>query len=149
MSALAAHAIYAGVAGGTWKPSIFSLGVLPGAKHQSRIDMGPGGCPDGGHPTANSYHRLVPGFEAPVNLVYSQRNRSACVRIPITGSNPNAKGLEFRVPDPSSNPSRGRRLHRRPDRDLDRLQAGARARPTQAPPAHPVRSHNMLLWRLK
>ena len=104
MSALAAHAIYAGVAGGTWKPSIFSLGVLPGAKHQSRIDMGPGGCPDGGHPTANSYHRLVPGFEAPVNLVYSQRNRSACVRIPITGSNPNAKRLEFRVPDPSSNP---------------------------------------------
>ena len=56
------------------------------------------------NPTANSYHRLVPGFEAPVNLVYSQRNRSACVRIPITGSNPNAKRLEFRVPDPSSNP---------------------------------------------
>ncbi len=56
------------------------------------------------NPTANSYHRLVPGFEAPVNLVYSQRNRSACVRIPITGSNPKAKRLEFRVPDPSSNP---------------------------------------------
>jgi glutamine synthetase len=56
------------------------------------------------NPTVNSYHRLVPGFEAPVNLVYSQRNRSACVRIPITGSNPKAKRVEFRVPDPSCNP---------------------------------------------
>jgi glutamine synthetase len=45
-----------------------------------------------------------PGFEAPVNLVYSQRNRSACVRIPITGPSPKAKRLEFRVPDPSANP---------------------------------------------
>jgi len=56
------------------------------------------------NPTANSYHRLVPGFEAPVNLVYSQRNRSACIRIPITGTNPKAKRVEFRVPDPSCNP---------------------------------------------
>src|SRR5580692_6936412 len=56
------------------------------------------------NPTVNSYHRLVPGFEAPVNLVYSQRNRSACVRIPITGPSPKAKRLEFRVPDPSANP---------------------------------------------
>jgi glutamine synthetase len=56
------------------------------------------------NPTINSYHRLVPGFEAPVNLVYSQRNRSACIRIPITGNNPKAKRLEFRCPDPSSNP---------------------------------------------
>ncbi len=56
------------------------------------------------NPTVNSYHRLVPGFEAPVNLVYSARNRSACIRIPITGSNPKAKRLEFRVPDPSANP---------------------------------------------
>jgi glutamine synthetase len=56
------------------------------------------------NPTVNSYHRLVPGFEAPVNLVYSQRNRSACVRIPITGSSPKAKRIEFRVPDPSCNP---------------------------------------------
>jgi glutamine synthetase len=56
------------------------------------------------NPTVNSYHRLVPGYEAPVNLVYSQRNRSACIRIPITGANPKAKRIEFRVPDPSSNP---------------------------------------------
>jgi len=56
------------------------------------------------NPSLNSYHRLVPGFEAPVNLVYSQRNRSACIRIPITGSSPGAKRIEFRVPDPSCNP---------------------------------------------
>jgi glutamine synthetase len=56
------------------------------------------------NPTMNSYHRLVPGYEAPVNLVYSQRNRSACCRIPITGNNPKAKRIEFRVPDPSCNP---------------------------------------------
>src|SRR5487761_2624091 len=56
------------------------------------------------NPTSNSYHRLVPGFEAPVNLVYSGRNRSACIRIPVTGSNPKAKRLEFRCPDPSANP---------------------------------------------
>lgn len=55
-------------------------------------------------PTVNSYHRMVPGFEAPVNLVYSQRNRSACIRIPITGSNPTAKRLEFRCPDGACNP---------------------------------------------
>ncbi|WP_328957102.1 type I glutamate--ammonia ligase [Kitasatospora purpeofusca] len=56
------------------------------------------------NPSVNSYHRLVPGFEAPVNLVYSQRNRSAAIRIPITGSNAKAKRIEFRAPDPSSNP---------------------------------------------
>lgn len=56
------------------------------------------------NPTVNSYHRLVPGFEAPVALVYSARNRSACVRVPITGSNPKAKRIEFRCPDPSANP---------------------------------------------
>ena len=56
------------------------------------------------NPTLNSYHRLVPGFEAPINLVYSQRNRSACVRIPITGNNPKAKRIEFRCPDSSGNP---------------------------------------------
>ena len=56
------------------------------------------------NPTVNSYRRLVPGYEAPVNLVYSARYRSACIRIPITGSNPKAKRIEFRCPDPSSNP---------------------------------------------
>ncbi|WP_024876877.1 type I glutamate--ammonia ligase [Saccharomonospora piscinae] len=56
------------------------------------------------NPTINSYHRLVPGYEAPVSLVYSQRNRSACVRIPITGSNAKAKRIEFRCPDSSGNP---------------------------------------------
>ncbi|PFG32879.1 type I glutamate--ammonia ligase [Sanguibacter antarcticus] len=56
------------------------------------------------NPSVNSYHRLVPGYEAPVNLVYSARNRSACIRIPVTGNNPKAKRIEFRVPDPSANP---------------------------------------------
>lgn len=54
--------------------------------------------------SVNSYHRLVPGYEAPINLVYSARNRSAAVRIPITGSNPKAKRMEFRAPDASGNP---------------------------------------------
>ncbi|MDM7327006.1 MAG: type I glutamate--ammonia ligase [Thermosynechococcus sp. Uc] len=56
------------------------------------------------NPTTNSYKRLVPGFEAPVNLAYSQGNRSASVRIPLTGENPKAKRLEFRCPDATSNP---------------------------------------------
>jgi len=56
------------------------------------------------NPSANSYHRLVPGFEAPVNLVYSARNRSACIRIPVAGASPKAKRIEFRIPDPSANP---------------------------------------------
>src|SRR5439155_408818 len=56
------------------------------------------------NPSVNSYRRLVPGFEAPVNLVYSQRNRSACTRIPVTGTSAKAKRVEFRVPDSSCNP---------------------------------------------
>ena len=56
------------------------------------------------NPTTNSYKRLVPGFEAPVNLAYSQGNRSASVRIPLSGTNPKAKRLEFRCPDTTSNP---------------------------------------------
>ncbi|WP_300343203.1 type I glutamate--ammonia ligase [Nesterenkonia sp.] len=56
------------------------------------------------NPTVNSYKRLVKGYEAPVSLVYSQGNRSAAIRIPITGSNPKAKRLEFRAPDASGNP---------------------------------------------
>ena len=55
-------------------------------------------------PTTNSYRRLVPGYEAPINLVYSQRNRSACVRIPMYTTSEKAKRLEFRTPDPSCNP---------------------------------------------
>jgi len=55
-------------------------------------------------PTVNSYRRLVPGFEAPVNLGYSQRNRSAACRIPMYSPSPKAKRVEFRTPDPAANP---------------------------------------------
>ena len=55
-------------------------------------------------PTTNSYRRLVPGFEAPVNLIYSQRNRSACIRIPMYSKSEKAKRIEYRPPDPSCNP---------------------------------------------
>jgi glutamine synthetase len=55
------------------------------------------------NPTTNSFKRLVPGFEAPINLAYSQRNRSAAVRIPMYSASPKAKRIEFRTPDPSCN----------------------------------------------
>jgi len=56
------------------------------------------------NPTTNSFKRLVPGFEAPVNLAYSSRNRSAAIRIPMYSPNPKAKRVEYRTPDPSCNP---------------------------------------------
>ncbi|MGC4007210.1 MAG: hypothetical protein QM811_30415 [Pirellulales bacterium] len=56
------------------------------------------------NPTTNSFKRLVSGYEAPVNLAYSQRNRSAAIRIPMYSPNPKTKRIEFRIPDPSCNP---------------------------------------------
>ena len=56
------------------------------------------------NPSTNSYRRLVPGYEAPINLVYSSRNRSACVRVPMATASPKQKRIEYRTPDPASNP---------------------------------------------
>ena len=81
------------------------------------------------NPSVNSYHRLVPGFEAPVNLVYSSRNRSAAMRIPITGTNPKAKRVEFRCPDPSSNPYLAFAVDA-----AGRTSTGSRTRPSRTAP---------------
>lgn len=56
------------------------------------------------NPTTNSYRRLVPSYEAPINLVYSRGNRSACIRVPMFGASPASKRIEYRTPDPASNP---------------------------------------------
>lgn len=56
------------------------------------------------NPTINSFRRLIPGFEAPIALVYSEGNRSACIRIPLTGESAKAKRIEYRIPDGSANP---------------------------------------------
>src|SRR3989440_9624800 len=55
-------------------------------------------------PTTNSYRRLVPGYEAPINLVYSKRNRSACVRVPMYSTKPKTQGVEVPAPDPAAHP---------------------------------------------
>ena len=73
-------------------------------RHRRHAQARPGDPGASANPTTNSYKRLVPGFEAPVNLAYSQRNRSAAVRIPMYSPSPKAKRLEFRCPDPSCNP---------------------------------------------
>ena len=76
-------------------PAIFAMGgILKHARALIGIT----------NPTTNSYKRLTPGYEAPINLAYSARNRSACLRIPMFCQNPKAKRFEFRCPDPSCNP---------------------------------------------
>src|SRR5437588_6910765 len=73
-------------------------------------------------PTTNSYRRLVPGYEAPINLAYSSRNRSACIRIPTYSESPKAKRIEFRCPDPTANPYLA--FSAMPMGGLDRIERG-------------------------
>ena len=100
------------------------------ARHRRHPEARPVAAAAFCNPTTNSYKRLVPGFEAPVNLAYSQRNRSAAVRIPMYSPNPKAKRLEFRCPDPSCNPVPVLRRHadggdrRHPEQDRSGRAAG-------------------------
>ena len=94
-------------------------------------------------PTTNSYRRLVPGYEAPINLVYSQRNRSACIRIPTYFTTPGARRLEFRSPGPDVQPvpvvqcPAARRTRRRHQQDRatgpDRRATSTRSAPKRRP----------------
>ena len=91
------------------KPLFYDEAGYAGLSDMARAYLG--GILDHAHallafaaPTTNSYRRLVPGYEAPVNLVYSQRNRSAAIRVPVYSRKPALKRIEFRCPDPAANP---------------------------------------------
>ena len=95
-------------------------------------------------PTTNSYKRLVPGYEAPVNLVYSARNRSAACRIPLVSPDPRQKRVEFRPPDPAGNPylTFAAVLMAGMDGILNQIDPGAADRQRQ-----PLRPRARRIWR--